>query len=358
MRTLFTYLDKITLIIMLAITSYGIILIYSASYNDKNSYWLKQIIWLTISLLFFFITFLIKSETIFKSSKMIYTSICIVMAIQLIAGKISSGTKSWLFAGGSVQISEFAKIAIALVTAKTISHMEEINWKNAFYLLLVISPGFILIAMQPDLGTASVISVPIVLCIALLKKIKRSIIIFSLLSMIITIFVSWNFILLPYQKNRILSFLNPQKYKKSSGYQVIQSRIAIGSGGLQGKGFLKGSQTQYKFLPARHTDFILSIMGEEFGFIGISIFFGLFLMLFYRQYNFKCENKEQFYYVYLFNTIILYQFLVNTLMTIGFVPILGIPLPFVSYGGSSLLALFIGEALIFKIKVNSFIKNF
>ena len=167
----------------------------------------------------------------------------------------------------------------------------------------------------------------------------------------------WNYILKPYQKGRIISFLSPEKYSKSSGYQIIQSKIAIGSGGLKGKGYLKGSQSQFKFLPTRHTDFIVSVLGEEFGFLGMSVLLLLFFTLFYRQFNIRTQSDEEFYFVYLFNGMILFQFLINVLMTIGLFPIMGIPLPFVSYGGSSLLSFYVGEAIIFKIKINNFLNE-
>ena len=159
----------------------------------------------------------------------------------------------------------------------------------------------------------------------------------------------------PYQKNRIVSFLNPAEYKNSTGYHIIQSKIAIGSGGLTGKGYLQGSQSRYQFLPARHTDFIVSVIGEEFGFISTSILFFIFFFIFYRQFRFNFQNDEEFYFVYLFNGLILFQFMVNVSMAIGFFPVLGISLPFVSYGGSSLLSFFIGEAIIFRIKINNYL---
>jgi rod shape determining protein RodA len=167
--------------------------------------------------------------------------------------------------------------------------------------------------------------------------------------------VGWNSLLKDYQKNRIISFLNPSQHKTSTGYQIIQSKIAIGSGGLSGKGYLKGSQSQYQFLPARHTDFIVSVIGEEFGFINIAILFFIFFVIFYRQFRFNFQSDEEFYFIYLFNGLILFQFLINVAMAIGFFPVLGISLPFVSYGGSSLLSFFIGEAIVFRIKINNYL---
>ncbi len=350
------YLDKFTFIVIIIISLSGILLIYSVSQSLEQSYYLKQLLWLGISLIAFFIVLRIKTEFVFRSSLALYIILCIILSIQLIAGQIVGGTKSWLrFGFVGIQVSEFIKIPIALYIANILSKIRIINWFTFCKLISLLGIPFLLIAVQPDLGTAFILASFIIISI-LLKRIKLSIIFVSIIFIIIGSFLSWNYILKPYQKNRITSFFNPEKYSQSSGYQIIQSKIAIGSGGLDGKGYLKGSQSKYKFLPTRHTDFVVSVLGEEFGFIGVSFLFLLFFILFYRQFNFKSKTDREFYFVYLFNFLILFQFLINVSMSIGLFPILGIPLPFVSYGGSSLLSFFIGEAIIFKIKINNYLE--
>ena len=184
-----------------------------------------------------------------------------------------------------------------------------------------------LIVLQPDLGVSFVLCsfIPIII---LLKRIRPLILVTSLILVLLCGVIGWNSLLKDYQKNRIISFLNPSKYKTSIGYQIIQSRIAIGSGGLSGKGYLKGSQSQYQFLPARHTDFIISVIGEELGFISIAVLFFIFFIVFYRQFKFNFQSDEEFYFIYLFNGLILFQFLINVAMAIGLFPVLGISLPF------------------------------
>jgi rod shape determining protein RodA len=344
-----------TFFILLALSVFGIILIYSASSGMNQSYWGKQIIWLGISLVAFVVAFKIKTELTFRFSLLFYIILCTILAAQIAAGEIISGTKSWIKTGFFyIQVSEFIKIPLALYLAKTLARISVIGWREAFKLSVIIGCPFLLIGLQPDMGTAFML-ISFLLFIVILKRIKPVIIIFSLLAVIAASYLTWNYLLKPYQRNRIVAFLNPEKYKKSTGYQIIQSKIAIGSGGLAGKGYLNGTQSQYKFLPTRHTDFIVSVLGEEFGFLGISFLFLLFFILFYRQFNYKSQSDEEFYFVFLFNGLILFQFLINILMTMGFVPVLGIPLPFVSYGGSSLLAFFIGEAMIFRIKINNYL---
>jgi rod shape determining protein RodA len=303
----------------------------------------------------FAIVFRIKTEFIFRFGFVVYIVFCGILAAQIVAGEIIAGTRSWIKTGFfNIQVSEFIKIPLALFMAKTLTRISYIGWPEFFKIALILGTPFLLIAMQPDMGTAFMLTSFFLIAI-ILKRIKPVIVIVGLLALIIFSFTTWNYILKPYQRDRIVSFINPEKYKKSSGYQIIQSRIAIGSGGLTGKGYLNGTQSQYKFLPTRHTDFIVSVLGEEFGFLGISFLFLLFFILFYRQFNFKAQTDEEYYFVYLFNGIILFQFLINILMTMGFVPVLGIPLPFVSYGGSSMLAFFIGEAMIFRIKINNYL---
>ena len=350
------YFDKVTFVVLLLLATTGVVLIYSAAYSTDQSYYIKQLVWLIFSVVVFFVVFLVKIEKVFEFSLYIYSILLAVLVIQLAAGQITSGTKSWIKTGFfNIQVSEFVKIALAVYLAKLCTKFSVIGWKEFFKLIVVIGVPFVLIAAQPDLGTAFML-VSFFLMLVFLKRIKAAIVIITLAALIGLSFSAWTYVLKPYQKDRLIAFLNPGKYRKSSGYQIIQSRIAIGSGGLTGKGYLNGTQSQYKFLPTRHTDFIVSVLGEEFGFLGISFLLLLFLLLFYRQFNLQeARSDEEFYYVYLFNGLILFQFLINVLVSIGLFPVLGVPLPFVSYGGSSLLALFIGEALVFRVKINHYL---
>jgi rod shape determining protein RodA len=356
MRDTLKYFDKLTFMAMLFLVIIGIVLIYSASYSSDQSYWSKQLIRLILSIIIFFIVFNFKIEVFFKLGFFLYGFFVFVLFIQLLSNYLVAGTKSWIKLGFmSLQPSEFIKIPLAIIFAKILSNIDIIDWRVFFKLVLYLALPFGLIALQPDLGTA-VMLLSFLLFAVLIKKIKKTIIIVSLILVVSGTTFAWIHVLKPYQKGRIFSFVNPEKYKKSSGYQVIQSKIALGSGGLTGKGYLKGSQSQYNFLPTRHTDFIISVLGEEFGFLGLSFLLMLYFILFYRQFNFRIHSSERFYFVFLFTGLIFIQFLVNTLMCVGYLPIMGVPLPFVSYGGSSLLAFFIGEALIFRVKIDTYLQ--
>lgn len=358
MKDVYKYFDKFSFFALLCLSVLGIFIIYSASRGMAEPYWIRQLVWLGISLVAFFIFFRFKTEMIFRFGFFLYILLSIALFAQMLAGGLVAGTKSWLKMGFfSIQISEFLKIAMALFLAKVLTKFQTLQWKDFFKLAFIIGIPFVLIAIQPDLGTAFML-MSYLFAALLLKKTRVAILVTLLIVGLSGALTAWFFVLKPYQRNRITSFLDPEKYRKSSGYQVIQSKIAVGAGGLTGKGYLNGTQSQYKFLPTRHTDFIVSVLGEEFGFMGISFLFVMFFTLFYRQYNFKVQSDEEFYFVYLFNSIILFQFMINILMTIGLVPIMGVPLPFVSYGGSSLLAYFIGEAIVFRIKLNSYLNEF
>lgn len=355
MSDFFKYFDRLNFILLLFFPILGIFLIYSASHSSSSSYTVKQAVWLLLAIIIFFITSLIRTTTLFKLAPFVYYTIIFVLMAQLLFGHLTAGVKSWirteLF---NIQISEMIKIPLALMIAKFLTKYERFSWGELFRLALTILPAFLFIALQPDLGTAFLLLSFVIMAI-LLKGIRFSVLITILIFISVTMIASWNFLLKPYQKDRLVSFLNPEHYSQTSGYQVIQSRIAIGAGGLSGQGYLKGSQAQMKFLPARHTDFILSVLGEEFGFLGISTLLFLFFLFFYRQLRIKVGADENFYYCYLFTGFILFQFLINVLMSIGLFPIMGVPLPLVSYGGSSLLTFFTGEAILFRMKTDYYL---
>lgn len=357
MKDFIKYFNKFDFFLLLSLPIIGIFLISSATQDSTINYSIKQLFWLILSTIVFFIILRFKLDFIFKTSTAIYFFIIVILIIQILSNRIISGTKSWINLGFfNIQSSEFIKVFIALILAKYLDKIEVINWKEFFKISIIIGLPFLLIGLQPDFGTAFML-ISFFIAIFMLKRINKSIIYTIIIVSLLFTYISWNYILKDYQKNRVLSFLNPGKYKKTYNYQSIQSKIAIGSGGLTGKGYKKGSQSKYKFLPIRHTDFILSILGEEFGFIGISFVFMIFFLFIYRQYNTRVQSNRDFNFIFLFTTIILFQFIINSLMTIGLFPIIGIPLPFVSYGGSSLFAFFIGEAIIFKIKLNNFLLN-
>ncbi len=349
------YFDKLTLAVLLLLALAGIMLVYSAGHSGGEAHYLKQIAWLGVSLLGFIAVFSLKTEYVFPKAFAVYLVLLAVLALQIALGGTVARTRSWFRLWGiGMQFSEFVKVPLAVYLAKLLARIEVIDGKAYLKMMAVILVPVALIVLQPDMGVSFILCGFIPLAM-LLKKVRPVLLLITVLLVIAGGLISWHAMLKPYQKERIVSFMDPSQYKDSTGYHIIQSRIAIGSGGLAGKGYLKGSQSRYQFLPARHTDFIVSVIGEEFGFLGVSLLFFAFFLVFYRHLRFKYQNDEEFYFVYLFNGLVLFQFLVNVSMAVGLFPVLGISLPFVSYGGSSLLSLFIGEALIFRIKINTYL---
>ncbi len=355
MKDYVRFFDKFTFVLLLLLVLAGIFLIYSAGHSTQETNYLKQAAWLCVSLLAFFVVFSLKLDSILRKSFAAYVVLLVILALQLVVGGTVARTKSWFRLWGmGFQFSEFVKVPLALYLARLLTQFETIDGKVLMKLMAVILVPVALIVLQPDMGVSFILCsfIPLVI---LLKKVRPAVLVVSLLLLVLGGLAGWHSVLKPYQKDRIVSFLNPSEYKASTGYHIIQSKIAIGSGGLSGRGYLRGSQSRYQFLPARHTDFIVSVVGEELGFVFISAMFFVFFLIFYRQFHFNFQNDEEFYFVYLFNGLIVFQFLVNVLMAIGFFPVLGVSLPFVSYGGSSLLSFFIGEAIIFRVKINNYL---
>lgn len=355
MKDAVRYFDKLTFALLLLLALAGILLVYSAGHSSAETHYLKQIAWLAVSLLAFVAVFSLKTEFVFRKAFVVYLVLLAVLALQLAVGGTVARTRSWFRLWGiGFQFSEFVKLPLALYLARLLAHIDEFDVRAYLKMIAVIFVPVALIVLQPDMGISFILCGFLPLAM-LLKKVRPTLVLVTVLLAVAAGVIGWNSVLRPYQKERIVSFMDPAQYRDSTGYHIIQSRIAIGSGGLTGKGYLKGSQSRYQFLPARHTDFIVSVIGEEFGFLGISAIFFAFFLVFYRQLRFQHQTDEEFYFVYLFNGLILFQFLVNVTMAIGLFPVLGISLPFVSYGGSSLLSLFIGEAIIFRIKVNTYL---
>ncbi len=348
------YFDRTGFILMLLLCLLGLVLIYSASHMLENNYFLRQLVWLLLSFMVFAVVFLVKPEVIFRHVNTLYLLMVMILLGQIVFGHYIAGTRRWVsFGFFNVQFSEVMKIVMALLLAKYLARHEEINGRVFLKIMIMTAVPVTLIVMQPDLG-GGIILLTFFAVIPLLKRVKKNVLIVIPLLILAGFGLGWNHLLKPYQKNRLVSFLNPWKYKDTSGYHVIQSKIAIGSGGLSGKGFMNGSQSQLRFLPTRQTDFIVSVLGEEFGFLGVSLLLIMFFIFFYRHFKWKYADETELNFVYLFNGLIICQLFINIAVATGLLPVMGIPLPFISYGGSSLMTLFAGQAIIFRIKADHF----
>ena len=234
------------------------------------------------------------------------------------------------------------KIAIILVIAKLLSKKSKpqgLDFSDLILPAILSLTPFILIAKQPDLGTALML-LAITFTLLLFVRLKKSIIVSGVIVALFTGWVGWNFALKEYQKSRVMTFLQPGSDPHGAGYNSIQSKIAVGSGQLLGKGFRKGTQSQLEFLPERHTDFIFSVLSEEFGFLGSLLTLILFAVLYWRGITFASHARDKFGVLIAVGGLsyIFWHMLVNIGMVIGLMPIVGVPLPLMSYGGSSMLA--------------------
>ena len=267
------------------------------------------------------------------------------------------GARSWYKVGAfAFSPTEFMKLALIILLAKYFSyrHIEMYRFVHIFLSGLYVALPALLMNLQPDLGSALVI-IFLWIGILIVSGIKLGhFIILSLVAVIIFVF-SWSFLLRGYQKERIISFVTPEYQPLEIGWNQKQAKIAIGNGGLLGQGFRKGSQTQNGFLPEPQADFVFSAMAEEFGFWSIGLLLSLFLLFFWRLTKIALLAKNNFsrFFVLGFGIVIIAQMLINIGSNIGFLPVIGIPLPFVSYGGSSLIAMFLGLAIVQNIRISS-----
>ena len=349
-----------TLIGLLLLNSaIGVAFIYSSSHYIPGDYYLKQILWIVISLAALFLLLFIDYNVLVTYSFYIYCFLLIVLVVILVLGKITAGAKSWIkLPFLQIQPSELAKLAVILILAGIFSGFKRISlsWEKGIISGILVAIPIFLVSLQPDLGTA-MSYVPILLAAFILAGMNRKLVIYLLIFSLLLGVVGWNYLLKDYQKKRLTTLISPGSDPLGSGYQILQSKIAIGSGGFLGKGFMKGTQSQLKFLPARHTDFVFSVIAEEVGFMGAVVAILAYFLLLARLFTSVMKSKDRTgaYIIFMVSIMLVSQFFINVLMTIGIFPIAGIPLPYLSYGGSSLLTNYLAISLVLNVKARRFV---
>ena len=358
-RTHVKNIDWALIALLLVNSILGVVFIYSSSHYLPTDYHLKQIFWIAVGLGMLFVSLLVDYRTLVLYSGYFYAVFVILLGGMLVFGIMIAGTKSWirlpLF---QIQPSELMKIVLILILARLFSNFSRnfVSWDRGLVASVLTGIPLVLVALQPDLGTAASYLL-ILLGALILGGLNRKLLIILLIAFILVGVLGWNFLLRDYQKERLNTLLFPDRDPLGSGYHVLQSKIAVGSGGFLGKGFKSGTQSQLKFLPARHTDFIFSVIGEEFGFIGIvgvMLFYFLFLARLFQSVA-QARDRTGVYIIFMFGILVSCQFFLNVLMTVGLFPVAGIPLPLLSYGGSSLLTHFIGVGLVLNVKMRRFV---
>ena len=354
-RDKFFNLDFVLIFLVLVLGIISFFTMYSTEMGVFSYYTQSHIFrFITFFILFIAISFL-DIKFWYKGAYPFYILILILLFSVDIFGVTSSGSKRWinLFVF-NLQPSELMKIALILFLARYYNKIPYSNVSQFKFIIIPLVALFIpitLVIKQPDLGTSLIIAMG-GLSIIWLAGIRVKYFMFSFVSLLCMLPVAIS-LLKPYQKLRILTFLNPERDPLGAGYQIIQSKIAIGSGGIFGKGFLKGSQSYLDYLPEKHTDFIFTLFSEEFGFFGSIILLLIYILIIYRisAIGHLAKNNFSKLFCYGFAVSFFIYVAVNMSMVLGLLPIVGAPLPILSYGGSSMLAMMMGFGIVMSCKI-------
>ena len=363
-RRLYFHIDWLLLAAVLLITGIGVAMIYSTTYvtlpdgGHAGPQVRTQLYALAIGLVVLVLFLWVDYRVLAEHSLFMYAGLCALLLYVLIKGSTQMGAQRWIPIGPfHLQPSEFARVVIALILAMFFGENRR-GARNPGDLLiggLFTAVPLLLIAKQPDLGTA-VTLIPVFFGVAYLAGLRMRLLAAMALAAVLIAPVAWKFGLEDYQKARITTFLDPAQDPRGEGYQQIQARITVGSGGLLGKGFRGGTQGQYKFLPVAHNDFIFSVLAEEQGYIGVLTGLGLYLFVILRSLQAARLAKDRLG-AYLVGGIVAgfsFQVVYNIAMSAGLAPVKGITLPLMSYGGSSLIAALASFGLIINVRMRRF----
>jgi len=357
-RRIFQNFDTSFFLLLLAISAISIINMYSATRSVSETIFKRHICWYILGFFCFFITSLSDYRILKRWSPYIYILSIILLIAVLVLGKVISGSQRWIrFGPFSFQPSEFAKLSLAITISSFFSEdsRKEYGLKESWKLLLLIIFPSLLILKEPDLGTAIIILIFSFNVILIAGIRKRTLVFLILSSLLLSPFLWMN--LKEYQKKRIMAFIDPDSDPLGAGYHITQSKIAIGSGMLFGKGYMKGTQTRLHFLPEQHTDFIFSVFAEEWGFFGSLFLLSLYTLLVLKGIDIAKTSKDRFgrYLAISITCMIFWQIFINIGMVTGILPVVGTPLLFMSYGGSSLLFSMISAGILMSIRIRRFI---
>ncbi|MBW1818674.1 MAG: rod shape-determining protein RodA [Deltaproteobacteria bacterium] len=361
-RRLIQNFDWVLLLLLLVIAGISILNLYSATYTIRDvggsQIFVKQIYWFAIGLVCCLLMTTFNYHILERIAYPLYfVSIGLLIAV-LVVGKVTSGSQRWLALGPiAFQPSELTKITILIVLAKFFSEkagLKSYRLRDLWQPFILIALPAVLVLKEPDLGT-SLLLVGISFSLILFVRVNWKSLLVLLLSVLsLSPFVWIN--LKEYQKNRILTFIRPEMDPLGAGYHVNQSKIAIGSGMLVGKGYLKGTQTRLDFLPEQHTDFAFSVLAEEWGFVGTVLFLMLYLFMILWGLNIAKQSKDRFGSILAVGivAVVFWQVVTNVGMVTGLLPVVGTPLLMLSYGGSSLVTTMAALGLLMNISMRRF----
>ena len=354
-RRLYHHVDWALLAAIFTLCAIGVAMIYSTSAGSRL--YVTQVYAIVLGLVAMLVTLTLDYRTFTDKSHLIYVALLGVLLYVLFLGDVQMGARRWISLGSfNLQPSEFAKVGVALVLAKFFGENRGVpGWIDLAIGAGLTALPLLLIAREPDLGTA-VTLLPVFLAVAYLAGMQARILGVMALCLLLAAPVAWQFALKDYQKDRISSFLDPSQDPKGAGYQQIQARITVGSGGITGKGFREGTQGQLRFLPVAHNDFIFSVLAEEQGFAGVLVALGLYLFVILRALEAARLAKDRLgsYLVLGVLASFTFQVIYNITMSAGLAPVKGLTLPLMSYGGSSMIATLAGFGLVLNVRMRRF----
>lgn len=352
-------LDWTLLVMTLIICGLGVLQIYSATLDTiwKDAWW-KQIIFLVVGFVLMLAVAQIDYHSLLGRVPMLYFASISLLLVTFAFGTKVFGSRRWIpIFGVTFQVSEFVKIVLILLVARYLTEIksERLETRDLLKLAGLVGVPMIMVMRQPDLGT-SLTYLPILAGSVFIAGLRWQHVAAIGIGAALLLPAGW-FLLKDYQKARLVTFVNPESDPRGDGYQVIQSKIAVGQGGVWGRGVTRGSQTQLRFLPVPHTDFLFAAFAEEHGFIGVAVALGLyFLLLLQIVQNAQMSSDRAGLYICMsVAALLLFHVLVNVGMVVGRMPVTGIPLPLMSSGGSSLLSVFLMLGLVQSVRLRRFV---
>jgi len=359
-RRLYHHIDWALVTAILALCALGVVMINSTTADptrNMSRMYVTQVYAIVLGLIAMVVTLALDYRTLTDKSHLIYIGICALLLYVMFFGMVQMGARRWIpLKVFNLQPSEFAKVAVALVLAKFFGENRGApSWTDLAVGAALTAIPLGLIAKEPDLGTA-VTLLPVFFAVAYLAGMRMRIFGVMFLCLLLAAPLAWKFALKDYQKSRISTFIDPSQDAKGAGYQQIQARITVGSGGLTGKGFKKGTQGQLRFLPVAHNDFIFSVLAEEQGFAGVLVALGLYLFVILRALEAARLAKDRLgsYLVLGVLASFTFQVVYNITMSAGLAPVKGLTLPLMSYGGSSMIATLAGFGLVLNVRMRRF----
>lgn len=354
-------IDGWLMLAVLLLAAIGLATIHSASAELNVDYLPRQAVWVAVGLLLLVVVMSIDYHVLLDFSLVLYGLGLVGLALVLLVGVERGGAANWISIGAwQLQPSEFAKLATVLLLARYLASLNRrfLSLREIAIAMLIVAVPMTLVAVQPDMGGAGMF-MPMILGTLLVAGVRLRVMVTAGLVAAALAAGVWTFGMQGYQRQRVLTYLSPDRDPLGAGYQVRQSKIAVGSGELLGKGYMQGTQSQLRFLPARHTDFILAVLAEEWGFVGVTVVLALYAMYLTgaARVAMRARDRAGILLVVGLLSVACIHVMYNSAMVVGLVPITGIPLPFLSYGGSFTLTSFLATGIILGVDLRRFVNR-